>query len=438
MTGERNDTREEEDCKRTRGENADRNQQRNRQPERLEFMYAPPMAANKEKEEEEYALGKPVEAIDAKDKEKEKEKASNVPGSIFGQGEVKSQNELWQRMTHDPLVAIKLQEEQALRRIRENPVRMEAIRSQIDQLEAQKRPHRIGGREHKDVHRGRSRSRSHSPGSRHERRYRRGESSKEVRHRDARRHRSSHRSRSPRGESRRGRWEERSSRDRRRSRSPPYDERRDRYGSRTDRTGNHGHGSDVQSTSHRRCDGREGRGTSPGRPPARFNEHSPGQTVHDSASAQRSSRYGLQVPEGLLPLNDKPGGLSMPERATRDTTTTSSRPMAGRGRSVRDRNGSDEGRRSSGKLSEEEKARRLSEMAQNADTHEVLKRSRLAEAAEADRRDVYSSVEQVNRQLRHHTSKAAFLSEAGRSLFSTDGSRTLEEQLSRRRRGPGS
>lgn len=139
-----------------------------------------------------------------------------------------------------------------------------------------------------------------------------------------------------------------------------------------------------------------------------------------------------------MPLNDKPGGLSMPERATKDTTTTSSRPMAGRGRSVRDRNGSDEGRRTSGKLSEEEKARRLSEMAQNADTHEVLKRSRLAEAAEADRRDVYSSVEQVNRQLRHHTSKAAFLSEAGRSLFSTDGSRTLEEQLSRRRRGPGS
>ena len=403
-----------------------------RKQERLEFMYAPPMAANKEKEEEEYALGKPVEAIDAK----EKEKQTNVPNSMFEEGQVKSQNEMWQRMTHDPLVSIKLQEEQALRRIRENPVRMEAIRSQIQELEDRKRKRRSHGRDHKDSHRRRSRSRSRSPDSKHEHRHDRRGRSKDERHREARTHQSSRRSPSIKEEARRERRESRYGRDGR-SRSPSYDRRKDRYDSRHDRAGEPRHFSSSRGLSHpRHTEEEQERRRPPCHHPDVSGGHHEVRIVQDSASSQRSHRYGLQIPEGHVQLHGNADGSRMPSRTTSSVPSTSGRAVSNRGRSDPKRSGVEASRRVSGKLSEEEKARRLAEMSQNADTHEGLKRARLAEAAEADRRDVYSSVEQVNRHLQHHTSKATFLSEAGRSLFSTEGTHTLEDQLSRRRRGP--
>lgn len=224
----------------------------------------------------------------------------------------------------------------------------------------------------------------------------------------------------------------------RRSRSPSYDKIKDRYDSRHDRAGEPRHFSSSRAIPHQRHEEEEkGKRRPPHHHPDVSEGHHEVQIVQDRASSQRSNRYGLQIPEGHLRSNGNADGPRMPSRTTSNVPTTSGRAVSTGGRSDPKRPGVEATRRVSGKLPEEEKARRLAEMSQDADTHEALKRARLSEAAEADRRDVYSSVEQVNRHLQHHTSKATFLSEAGRSLFSTEGTHTLEDQLSRRRRGPG-
>lgn len=63
---------------------------------------------------------------------------SSAPGALFS-GEVPqdekpavpSANEMWQRMHSDPLLLIKQQEQQALSRIRSNPVQMAMIRKEV-------------------------------------------------------------------------------------------------------------------------------------------------------------------------------------------------------------------------------------------------------------------------------------------------------------------
>lgn len=63
---------------------------------------------------------------------------SNAPGALFSgdappdeKPVVPNANEMWQRMHSDPLLLIKQQEQQALSRIRSNPVQMAMIRKEV-------------------------------------------------------------------------------------------------------------------------------------------------------------------------------------------------------------------------------------------------------------------------------------------------------------------
>jgi hypothetical protein len=58
------------------------------------------------------------------------EQAARLP-SFMASGAPTSQNEQWARMTNDPLLAIKQQEQEALKRVKHNPVKMQQILKEV-------------------------------------------------------------------------------------------------------------------------------------------------------------------------------------------------------------------------------------------------------------------------------------------------------------------
>jgi len=58
------------------------------------------------------------------------ERASMLP-SFMAAGAPTSQNEQWARMTNDPLLAIKQQEQEALKRVKHNPIKMQQILKEV-------------------------------------------------------------------------------------------------------------------------------------------------------------------------------------------------------------------------------------------------------------------------------------------------------------------
>ena len=85
---------------------------------------------------EEYLLGKPVEA---KPDESDVKKVEQLPGSTFliGQNNLSSMaNEEFNKMTNDPLMAMRAEEQKALQRLMANPVKMKQIRGAVEERQA--------------------------------------------------------------------------------------------------------------------------------------------------------------------------------------------------------------------------------------------------------------------------------------------------------------
>eukprot|EP00898_Chlorokybus_atmophyticus_P002688 jgi/Chlat1/341/Chrsp1S03072 len=95
--------------------------------DRLDFLYEGSIALGAQHQApsaEEYLLGKPLTA---------------VPGSLFVEASaLPTANEAWARLHGDPLLQIRQQEQAALARIKQNPVKMEQIQKQAS-LEKSKR-----------------------------------------------------------------------------------------------------------------------------------------------------------------------------------------------------------------------------------------------------------------------------------------------------------
>ena len=116
-------------------------------PERVDFLYE---AQTTKKEE--YLLGKPVEIEIG---ESDVKKVEHLPGSNFlaGQNNLSSaSNEEFNKMSNDPLVQMRMEEQKALARIMNNPLKMKAIRGAVEErkqeLEASARGHK-SHKEHK-------------------------------------------------------------------------------------------------------------------------------------------------------------------------------------------------------------------------------------------------------------------------------------------------
>jgi hypothetical protein len=96
--------------------------------ERVDFLYEMPVT-----KQDEYLLGKPIEI---KPEESDIKKVEHLPGSSFlaGQNNLSSAaNEEFNKMSHDPLVQMRIEEQKALARLMSNPIKMKQIRGTVEQ-----------------------------------------------------------------------------------------------------------------------------------------------------------------------------------------------------------------------------------------------------------------------------------------------------------------
>ncbi|KAJ7535991.1 hypothetical protein O6H91_12G052800 [Diphasiastrum complanatum] len=97
--------------------------------ERLDFLYDSGLAVGKPSTDD-YLLGKPVEQ--PKDESTLAKQAAMAPGALFAEEKPRSANDTWRKLHSDPLFSIRQQEQAALARIRNNPVKMEMIRKEVE------------------------------------------------------------------------------------------------------------------------------------------------------------------------------------------------------------------------------------------------------------------------------------------------------------------
>ena len=109
--------------------------------ERVDFLYE-----QQTTKKEEYLLGKPVEP---EVEESEVKKVESLPGANFlgvGQNNLSSAaNEEFNKMNNDPLLAMRAEEQKALQRLMANPLKMKAIRSQVEERKSEITSERDGG-----------------------------------------------------------------------------------------------------------------------------------------------------------------------------------------------------------------------------------------------------------------------------------------------------
>mmetsp|Transcript_9837 Transcript_9837/g.40314 ORF Transcript_9837/g.40314 Transcript_9837/m.40314 type:complete len:211 (-) Transcript_9837:48-680(-) len=107
--------------------------------ERLEFMYkgGPLMsAAEKSREEEGYLLGE-KKYVPPKEEDQLK-KAAAAGGALLADGPA-ARNETWNKLNADPLLMMRMQEQDARKHVTENPVKMAQIRREVAELRQQKK-----------------------------------------------------------------------------------------------------------------------------------------------------------------------------------------------------------------------------------------------------------------------------------------------------------
>ena len=103
-------------------------------PERVDWLYEQPTTSGTE-----YLMGK---AMEVKPEESEVKQVEHMPGSTFLNGQnnlSNAANEEFNKMTNDPLVAMRAAEQKALQAIINNPVKMKQIRQQAGGGSARKR-----------------------------------------------------------------------------------------------------------------------------------------------------------------------------------------------------------------------------------------------------------------------------------------------------------
>lgn len=108
--------------------------------ERLEFMYkgGPAMMSAKEKsqEEEAYLLGE--KTYQAPPEENEFAKAAAAPGALLADGPA-ARNETWNKLNADPLLMMRMQEQEARKHVTQNPVKMAQIQKEVAELREKKK-----------------------------------------------------------------------------------------------------------------------------------------------------------------------------------------------------------------------------------------------------------------------------------------------------------
>lgn len=341
--------------------------------ERLEFLYDSGLAVGKSSTDD-YLLGKPIEANKS---ETEVAKAATAPGALFVEEKPQSANDTWRKLHSDPLLLIRQQEQAALARIKNNPVKMDMLKKSVEEKFSKKEEKRRHKEKQNREHKEKKRKRQHSDKSGHSEttgtHINKESSDARERIRDNRLNRDE----SERG--RRNELEKPCTRDN----NPP----RRRHGSPKTRGDSPRRRGDSPRTRHDSAERLKRR--------ARENEEYP-----KSAYAEKKGEYsGGQITKQVylekeVSVNHKEWKKQMKHQA--------------------------------GKLSEEEKSARLKEMQNDAEVHEEQRWHRVKKASDAD---------QLEEARRFSSSSGNnFLDQTARNIYGAakGGSASVEESVRRR------
>ncbi|KAI3964211.1 hypothetical protein MKX01_025021 [Papaver californicum] len=412
--------------------------------ERLDFLYdsglsvGKPSSADGFKELEALPTAAPV----ASSSSTAKPQASN-PGALFEE-KPQSANDAWRKLNSDPLLLIRKREQEALARIKNNPIQMAMIKESVggkkknDDKEHKKKKKKskhssskgsLGtkddaatskGEERREMSHRRDSGRpdNHSSDSEADA-YERKERNKKSHHRSARNRSDSEPDSTEREERNRKKSYHRSTRNRSDS-EPDSTEREERNRKSYHRSTCNRSDSEPASTergernrsyhksTHNRSD-LEPDSTERGERKMRTHhgsthsesEWSRKRSSHDHSSSKNNEKKSYT--ETIPTTNDRP--------PTEESWHSKSRPKH---------------RQTGVKLTEEEKAARLREMQMDAELHEEQRWKRLKKASEED------ALEEKRSAIRKETT---FLDEAQKSVYGTGkgGSSTIEESVRRRK-----
>lgn len=401
-----------------------------RRSDRLDWMYQGGVGARQEADQRHQLAAETAQkeketletkAVEKKEEENAKQGGGTALPAFYSEDTPASANEMWQRLHADPLFAIKQQEVSARRNILSNPMQMQAIKSQVNQLKGKSG----GGREKekekerkkkRSSRRSRSRSRSRSP----------------ERRRD--------RDRSPERKRDRNRDRDRS-RERRRDRDRDKERRRRRYsGSEDD--------SDAyrRRKSSRRKEREKSRSRSPrpaSAPKAHRRHRSPQQPQpqqpskdhqhqyhRDGASAQGANvtKYGITY-GSIVPDAVRDQDRSEAAEATRRRLDEARKKVDEEEREEERQQQLNRKRKQQhrpGQLTEEERKKRLAEMTTAAQDHDASRQQRIQEYGQVEAKE-----EAEHRSRVHDGNKAAaFLHQQSKG---EEGGGSLADAVGRRR-----
>ncbi|KAL4308335.1 hypothetical protein GQ457_01G035310 [Hibiscus cannabinus] len=323
--------------------------------------------------------------------------SSSAPGALF-EDKPHSANDAWRKLHSDPLLMIRQREQEALARIKNNPVQMAMIRKSIEKKQKEKSPdHKEHRKKH---HRSSSKHHKHSSSKRH------SDSEDDTSKEDKRngihhRKRSDYEGRNRRKESdsedelKEGESREK---DRRRQKNG-YDDQDGvkRYNDKSKRD-KEGHYRRPEPESEDGLKETERREKNRHRQKYGYDDQNDFNRNHDKF---KLDKYSSQAPRSIDA--DKNQEKDRPSSDHRDTAPRDNRRRGG-----------------TSKLSEDERAARLREMQEDAELHEEQRWKRLKKAEENDAREATISSTSTGRN---------FLDAAHKSIYGAEkgGSSTIEE-----------
>ncbi|GMJ01654.1 hypothetical protein like AT2G44200 [Hibiscus trionum] len=329
--------------------------------------------------------------------------SSSAPGALF-EDKPHSANDAWRKLHSDPLLMIRQREQEALARIKNNPVQMAMIRkSVVEKKQKEKSPDH---KEHRKKHsRSSSKHRKHSSSKRNS-------DSEDDASKEDKRNRIHHHKRSD-YEGRNLRTESDSEDELKEAESREKDRRRQKYGY-DDEDGvkryNDKYKRDKEGRYHRtesdledELKETERREKSRHRQKYGYDDQNDVNRNHDKL---KHDKYSSQAPRSIDA--DKNQEKNRPSSDHRGTAPRDNRRRGG-----------------TSKLSEDERAARLREMQEDAELHEEQRWKRLKKAEENDAQEATISSTSTGRN---------FLDAAHKSIYGAEkgGSSTIEESVRRR------
>ncbi|KAL3850985.1 hypothetical protein ACJIZ3_012867 [Penstemon smallii] len=366
--------------------------------ERLDFLYESGLAVGKGsgfKELESLPKTGPETTASSSTATNQQQQQPAVPGALFEEKEKpQSANDSWRKLHSDPLLLIRQREQEALARVKNNPIQMAMIRKSVES----KKDKGKEKKKHSTKHRKKSKHRKHSSpeiDSGSEDASLTVEKQRDSRHRESRSDKPSRK-------------------------APHYSDKESseedsRSKNQYDKEYNDRKPSNLTVEKQRDSRHRESRSDKPSRKAPRYS---------DKESSEEDSRRKNQYDKEY---NDrKPSNLPNPKYDKIYGDQSSYESKRKEYSSVRPpRNDSNNKHRSTVKLSEEERAARLREMQMDAERHEEQRWKRLKKAADSEAREAVKDNASMGRSFLDAAHKSVYGAEKG-------GSSTIEESVRRR------